>query len=231
MDRERFLNRIAKRLGRPRVSAPPRRDVIGVPQFYRDNPFGNGTETDFVARFERELTALSGHVDIAHSQADVRHRLQRFIDETSPSRVVTWHRAAFSGWDLDWLWERENVHAYDVGQDPEQYREYVQLADIGITTVDYAIANTGTLILCTSATRPRSVSLLPAVHVALVREEQIVPRMGDIFATLIDGKRSISIPSSIQFITGPSRSSDIENDLSIGVHGPVAVRVIVLKQA
>jgi L-lactate dehydrogenase complex protein LldG len=82
--------------------------------------------------------------------------------------------------------------------------------------------NTGSLVLSASTTRPRQVSLLPTVHLALVREDQLVDRMGEALSSYASG----AMPSAVHFVTGPSRTSDIENDLSIGVHGPAAVSVI-----
>src|SRR5439155_12443073 len=108
------------------------------------------------------------------------------------------------------------------------FRERALRADMGITTVDRAIVNTGTLALSASSARPRAVSLLPTVHLALVREDQLVDRLG----TALDGYLAHEVmPSAVHFVTGPSRTSDIENDLSIGVHGPAAVSVILWRNA
>lgn len=225
MDREAFLQNIADRLNRPRQTAPPVREVRGVPAFYREKPFGEANAADQVERFRAELTALGGDVDVVDSMDQVAEVIQRLLAETQPQTVVTWHRDAFRGWELAALWSQGTVHADPMAPD---FMEKAKTADIGITAVRYAIANTGTLILSTTAKQPRVVSLLPAVHVALVKESQIVSRMGEAFTPLTEGEGR-GIPSSVHFITGPSRSSDIENDLSIGVHGPVAVRAIVIR--
>jgi len=95
---------------------------------------------------------------------------------------------------------------------------------------DFAVANTGTLALATTAQRARSVSLLPTVHIALVRESQFVDRMGEALEGIArQTGPPPATPSSVHFISGPSRSADIENDLSIGVHGPAALYVIALR--
>jgi len=69
------------------------------------------------------------------------------------------------------------------------------------------------------------VSLAPPTHLALARQGQLVPRLSDALSGL--GKAP---PSAVHFVTGPSRTSDIENDLSIGVHGPARVFVIVVPE-
>src|SRR5260370_39762366 len=94
-------------------------------------------------------------------------------------------------------------------------------AQYGITTVDFAIANTGTMVLSSGLARPRSVSLLPAVHLALVRSSPLVPRMGSVFAAYTG--RVGGPPPPGHFITGPGRTSRIQNDLTIGGDGPAGV--------
>jgi L-lactate dehydrogenase complex protein LldG len=108
--------------------------------------------------------------------------------------------------------------------DRTDFRARAFKAHVGITTVDHAVVNTGTLALSAGPGRPRSVSLLPSVHLALVRESQLVDRIGIAFESYRGSGRAPS--SAVYFITGPSRTSDIENDLTIGVHGPAAVSVI-----
>lgn len=100
----------------------------------------------------------------------------------------------------------------------------VRLAEVdaGITTADYAIAATGTLVLTCSPQRPRSTSLLPPLHIAVLPQDRVVPT----FAHLFDNLRML--PSALTFITGPSRTADIELTPVQGVHGPTSVQVYLL---
>lgn len=93
---------------------------------------------------------------------------------------------------------------------------------LGIVWPDYAIANTGSLILRGGKGRGRSVSLLPEMLFAILQEDQIVNRLGEAFPKSSSHKDESDalMPSSFTVITGPSRSADIENDLTIGIHGP-----------
>lgn len=227
VERDVFLQHIAHRLHRPRQKTPPQREISGVPAFYRSDPFEGSPAVDKTEQFCTELTALGGAVDVAHSTGEATAALKRLIQETKPRVIVTWDPETFRGWDIDWLWEHSAVHPVRGESD---FLETAKKADLGITTVQYAVANTGTVVVCATRKQPRAVSLLPSVHAVLVRESQIVPRMGDVFAALFSSTEERA-PSSITFISGPSRSADIEGDLSIGVHGPVAVRAIVLKNA
>ena len=89
---------------------------------------------------------------------------------------------------------------------------------------DAAIAETGTIVMASSPTRGRTVSLLPPLLIAVLRKEDIVFDSTRIFRRLAESP----MPSQVIFKSGPSRSSDIENDLTIGVHGPGSLHVIVL---
>ena len=111
----------------------------------------------------------------------------------------------------------------------EDYRAAALRAEVGITAVDFAVAETGSLVLSSGPGRPRSVSLLPSVHIALVQEAQILASLGEALTQgMQPGQRP---PSAFYLVTGPSRTSDIENDHTIGVHGPAAVSVLVLRDS
>lgn len=103
-------------------------------------------------------------------------------------------------------------------------------ADIGITGADFAIADTGTLVLLSGPKRPRLTSLLPPVHIAILEKEVIVPDIHVLFARLGKSyeKNYDELCSCISFITGPSRTADIELNLTLGVHGPGRAIVIIV---
>ena len=109
-------------------------------------------------------------------------------------------------------------------------REIMARADLVISGADYAIAETGTIGMVAGPHNPRTATLLPPVHIAILDPVNLVPSMADLVARfksehLRDGRLDIS---SLTFITGPSRTGDIEQTLSVGVHGPGEVHVIVL---
>lgn len=99
--------------------------------------------------------------------------------------------------------------------------------DVGITGVEAALAESGTIICCSGPGRSRGLSLVPPCHVALVAESDILPDMIDYWALLYDQK--IELPSSIVFITGPSKTADLEGTLVHGVHGPRVVHVLLVE--
>lgn len=101
-------------------------------------------------------------------------------------------------------------------------------ADVGITGADFALADTGTLVLLARAGAPRTTSLLPPVHVALLPAERILPNLPVLVERLRSEVWPEGLPSAMTLITGPSRTGDIEQTLSIGVHGPGEVWAVVI---
>jgi L-lactate utilization protein LutB len=96
-------------------------------------------------------------------------------------------------------------------------------ADVGVTGVDVAVAETGSLALSWGPGRRRSTSLVPPVHVAVVPLSRLVPT----YADAVDALAALDpAPTGMQFVTGPSRSADIEMKLVKGVHGPGQVHVV-----
>jgi L-lactate dehydrogenase complex protein LldG len=113
--------------------------------------------------------------------------------------------------------------------DHEQIVARLANCGVGLTAADYAIAETGTIVLSSDEQNALLVSLLPAVHIALVRSSQIAATLDEVISKI--GKERIGPldPSrSVTLITGPSRTSDVELVLSIGVHGPKELHVIVI---
>jgi L-lactate utilization protein LutC len=101
---------------------------------------------------------------------------------------------------------------------------------LGVVWADYALANTGTLVLKAHGGRGRSVSLLPEALFAVFHADQLVTRMGEALERIkAEHPDCEHLPSSINLITGPSRSADIENDLTIGIHGPGKVYAVIVQ--
>src|SRR5262249_54245572 len=97
--------------------------------------------------------------------------------------------------------------------------------DVGVSAVDHLVAETGSVVMLTRPDQPRSVSLLPPVHVAVARREQIVADLFDLFEEPLT---AAPLPACVSIITGPSKTGDIELKLVTGVHGPGEVHVIIL---
>ncbi len=98
-------------------------------------------------------------------------------------------------------------------------------AAVGITSANYALADTGTLVMLSSPEEPRLISLLPPVHVAIVPAGRVLSGLDELLTSLPEPAGQTS---SMVFITGPSRTADIEQILVRGVHGPGELHIVVL---
>lgn len=113
----------------------------------------------------------------------------------------------------------------------ERLRQAFIDADIGISGANVAIADSGTLVIVSNEGNGRLVTTLPPVHIALLGIEKIVPSLEDATAILQVLPRSGTgqkITSYVSFVTGPSRSADIELTLTVGVHGPKELHIVLL---
>ena len=149
-----------------------------------------------VEDFKRNLEAVDGHCIIASNNAEVAAAVTRL---TQKKRTAT-------------------------SDAPPLTKELFNF-DVGITNAQAGIAETGTLVLDSSAELNRLVSLVPPIHIAILDASKIYATLGETLAALRSGGKELS--PAITFITGPSRTADIELTLAIGVHGPQERYVII----
>jgi L-lactate dehydrogenase complex protein LldG len=160
--------------------------------------------------------------------------IRRIARERQATSVLSWHPGAL-GLDLRASLGAEGFSVTVAPEgDPdgaarESHRDAAARAEIGVTGVDWALAETGTLVLVSGRGRPRSTSLLPATHVAVFGRDRLVESL-DQLGVMLEGLHvnpALSMSGAvINFITGPSRTADIELTLTRGVHGPKEVHAI-----
>jgi L-lactate dehydrogenase complex protein LldG len=97
---------------------------------------------------------------------------------------------------------------------------------VGITSAHCAIAETGTLVTLSGPETPPSVSLLPETHIAVLKAGRVVAAMEDAWALI--RCEAAGLPRAVNFISGPSRTADIEQTVTMGAHGPYRVHIIVV---
>jgi L-lactate dehydrogenase complex protein LldG len=107
----------------------------------------------------------------------------------------------------------------------DELRAVCASVDVGITSADYALADTGTLVMLAGPHEARLVSLLPPAHIAVVPRDRILTGLDELFSVL---PRPAEQTSSMVLITGPSRTADIEQILVRGVHGPGQITVVIV---
>jgi L-lactate dehydrogenase complex protein LldG len=250
--REAFIKNIANRLGRKSpLTEAPERPVIGVPEHYKAIAL---TQEENVRLFIESWTALNGKVLVVKQEEAaqaIRAWLKELLRELQVSRAARWEHEELAALKLDdWMrqegiqvvpWREREDDPFEPAASAEAAAESnwakrspllkaVERCQMGIVWPDYAIANTGTLALLARGGKGRSVSLVTDILFAIFRADQLVTRMGQALERIRERHPDpVSLPSSLNFITGPSRSADIENDLTIGIHGPGKVYAVIIE--
>jgi L-lactate dehydrogenase complex protein LldG len=103
----------------------------------------------------------------------------------------------------------------------------LERCDVGLTECDALVAQTGSVLVTSRSAGGRALSVLPPHHVVLARADQLVAGLPDAFA-MLEAKYAAGYPSMISFITGPSRTGDIERILVLGAHGPKRLTILMV---
>jgi L-lactate dehydrogenase complex protein LldG len=209
--RDQILTDIRTALGRSigQRSAPLSAPLLRGPRFDRDLYVPT-----FVQRFEK----LAGKAFVVPDAAAVVPQLSPLLDG---KRVVASNAPFLEACGITGLPQVESGFT-----DRDALRDACATADIGITSADYALAETGTLVMLASRQEARLVSLLPPVHVAIVPRSKILANLD---ALLSLHPKPAEQSSSMVLITGPSRTADIEQILVRGVHGPGEIYAVIVE--
>ena len=211
--RDNILGRVRQALGRSGPLSDA--ETAAMRAKLRDHPRGPQPSMPWepVSRFKERCAILSSTVDEAASLADVPQTVARYLSERDlPRAGVCWPELAGLGW-----------HAAGLQMDG---RPATGDDKTGITGSFCAIAETGTLMLLSVPTTFPATSLLPDTHIALVRKSRILRSMEDGWDLL--RREHGELPRQVAFVSGPSRTADIEMTLVLGIHGPYRVHVILL---
>ena len=214
--RDNVLGRIRAALGR--TAALSESEATALRAKLENHPRGPAPAMlwDPLARFRERCLALSSTVDTAASLAQLPAAVARYLEAHSLPRVgVCWPQ--FAG--LDWAGSGVAILPRPANGEDK----------VGITSSYCAIAETGTLMLLSGTDTPLKSSLLPDTHIAVVSAARIVRSLEDGFDLL--RKERTQLPRQVAFISGPSRTADIEMTLVLGIHGPYRVHVILLNPA
>lgn len=170
---------------------------------------GNGLDALFRERARGLATTVSEAESLTAVPAAVAEYLRL---ENLPQAIVCWPEFG----SLDWR---------GAGIDAEA-RAARDGDPVGVTGAFCAIAETGTILLLSGGTTPATVSLLPETHIAIVRADSIVPGMEEAWARL--RMEHVSLPRAVNFVSGPSRTADIEQTVTLGAHGPYRVHIVLV---
>ncbi len=180
----------------------------------------DGSGRPVIERFCESLQAVAGHCFVAEDELAVKDVIREIIQKHSASRV------AISDSKLVRRAVEETA-GVEIFSDPS--RDMLFDCDVGITGAQWAIAETGTLVLESEKENHRLTSLVPPIHIAVIEKSNVCATLIEVLQE-IGAKGQESLSRTVTFITGPSRTSDIELTLAIGVHGPAELYVIVLER-
>jgi L-lactate dehydrogenase complex protein LldG len=190
-----------------------------------------------LARFRTEFERVGGVFHRVGTAHEVPAAIARIARERDAHRLVAWHPDALGAdWSATLAGDgivSELMPSGAVSDETERarLRATCAAADLGLTGVDLALAETGSLVLCSGPGRPRSTSLLPPYHVAVFDRTVLVESLQQAGVFLEAWHARGTSGGVINFITGPSRTADIELTLTRGVHGPKEVHAIFVDAA
>lgn len=192
-------------------------------KLYKENQEKKQT---LINRFIEEFTRMKGTVKAVLSEDEIKEFIIELIEDRAADHLAIWETGFLKRINLkEFLWDRGIRFASPLN------KEEMARAGIGITEADFAIADTGTMVLLSDKNRPRTVSLVPPIHIAIIRSDVIVENIFDLFQSLetrFPQPGGVSeVTSCMTFITGPSRTADIELNLTLGVHGPKEVFALI----
>jgi L-lactate dehydrogenase complex protein LldG len=221
--RERILAEIRRSLGRGRVAPDREAELRAAISARRDNPIpARATALDETGRIELFVSMakeVEATVTRVSSPEAVPEAVARYLAaENLPAELVMapdprldaipWH-----SWPLLRI-RRGRAEAQD---------------RVSVTPCQFAIAETGTLMLVSGPQTPTTLNFLPETHIVVVRGDQIVATYEEAWHGLRAVRGKGMLPRTINFITGPSRTADIEQHIELGAHGPRRLHIVLVE--
>ncbi len=210
-----ILNKLKNNDAANRVSIPP---TINDKEIFKDYPDINSKTGLFVKRFK----ALSGELHIAKNIEEASSQLESIVSSLNEKKCITFS-SEFIKNALSHI-PNSSKH-FKVLENEFLESENFATYTAGLTTADFLIARTGSILINSLSAGGRRLSVLPPIHIVLAETNQIIPSLDEIFKsdfTSIDW-------SYATIISGPSRTSDIEKQLVLGAHGPKRLIVILIE--
>jgi len=194
-----------------------------------------GTARARLHRFAAELAKVEGEASIVETLDQARQVVINFIRRHGASTVLSWPAEELPDPDLITGLAAAGIRTVHAAP-RDRFRASLPDLDsigVGLTGADYAIAETGSLIFVHGGGKSRVASLLPPAHVAVVPSRRVLEAWDDLPGRLRSDYFEASppvIPANITSVTGPSRTADIEQVLTLGVHGPREVLVVLVEE-
>jgi len=220
------LNDVKRALGRSETVVP-----TPLPPFVDAN--ARELTGDVLQSFMEEATTLGCNVGCIESEEAIAETILRICRAADVSNIVISGAALLAQLKLydqfDYYGiERSYIESFSNAAKKDLVK-HLSSRLVGVTGIDWAIAETGTIVITSDEDQELLTSLLPPIHVAVMKRSQIREGLTTVLEELGTERMMKQPPSrSATFITGPSRTSDVELTLSIGVHGPKELHLIIV---
>lgn len=200
-----------------------RRDALELPPMRPHEPTivparAQGDAALLIQRFVQEAEEVATTVQRVASMEDVPDEVARYLAaENLPAvlRMAPDHRLAAIPWP-----RYPTITVTTGGSDG--------IDEVGLTGALAGVAETGTLVLHSGPESPTTLNFLPATHIVVLNADQIVGAYEQAIVLL---RAAGPLPRTINFITGPSRTADIEQQLELGAHGPRRLHIVLVEDA
>jgi L-lactate dehydrogenase complex protein LldG len=167
---------------------------------------------DLTTIFIKQLTKVAGTIEIIPRTSDIPFAILTFLQQQQlPPKIVATASLKAINWPPQWQ------VAYRAAQPGDA---------VSVSYAVAGIAETGSLVLLSSQNSPTTLNFLPSNHIVILSQADLVAHLEAVWIRL----RSQPLPRSINIITGPSRTADIEQTLQVGAHGPKQLHVILNTQ-
>ncbi len=242
---EEFIKTIKAALGKPQYESRAETDMFSDDISAQSRAILEGIQNRNAADRKKLLEALmeaAGPINLQVIPCDdvsavttaitelVRHKDPEWGDQ---KRVVAWDHPLIERLDLPAALSEQNVPLFVSGSRAfadEDIRQQIIDAYMGVTAADFCMADTATLVMRTRPGQARSVSLVPAIHIAVITLDQIIADLKELYTLLRwdPQERREGLTNCLTFISGPSKTADIEATMVHGAHGPREVHLFVL---
>lgn len=172
-------------------------------------------DQDLAERFVEKLESVAGTVARVPTVDDVPTAVQQYLDQHGLETNMVMSKHSLLD-EIDW------PDAWQIEYRPARGEDH-----LSVTGAFAAVAETGTVALLSGKDSPSTLNFLPDDHIVVIRMDQIVSHIEDLWWLL--GKQNQGMPRTVNLITGPSRTADVEQTIQLGAHGPRRFHVVLVE--
>lgn len=232
-NRKPFLNKISASLNRTEINAhPPVKEWQHRPV---EKKLSHLNSAELMPAFIEQCGILKNTTIVEVDSSQVLTEIDEAVQKFGGESVALWNDQRLTALGIEqlttskWIDEGILVHTWDSSLGRTENFERTNASNIGIAYAEYALAESGTVVLYSAEGQGKAIGLLPNVFIAIVKKSTLLPRMTQAASKIKeDFPNNQLLPAAVDFISGPSNSADIEMDLVVGVHGPIFAHYIVI---